>query len=143
MLLSISEIVKKTVSMRGEDEKIEFLRKNKSLSLVIIMRLTYDPNVTFLVPNTPPPWKKNDLVDLHGRLYQETRRLKIFIKGGPYDGKLSQLKMEQLFIELLESVDDADAEILVNMIQKKKIMGISLSTLEKAFPEFYQIDLLR
>lgn len=140
MLLSISEIIKKTVEMKSEDEKVEFLRKNSSIALITILRYTYDPNISFLVPDTPPPWKKNGLVDVHGRLYQEIRRLKIFLKGGQYDGKLKQVKIEQLFIEILESIDDKDAEILVNMIQKKPLIGIPIYVIEKAFPDFYNIN---
>lgn len=140
MLLSISEIIKKTVELKNEEEKIEFLRKHSSIALLTILRYTYDENIQFLVPNTPPPWKKNGLVDVHGRLYQEIRRLKIFLKGGQYDGKLKQVKIEQLFIEILESIDDKDAEILVNMIQKKPIIGIPIYVIEKAFPDFYNIN---
>jgi hypothetical protein len=97
---------------------------------------TYDPTVEFLIPDTPPPWKKNDYIGVEGMLYSEARRLKIFIKGGGYDN-LNKVKREQLFISLLEDVDNADAELLCKMITKKPFKGIPKSVAIAAFPEDY------
>lgn len=141
MLLSIAEIIQKTVELKTEEEKIAFLQKNRSFALMAILRITYDKSVELNIPDTAPPWKKNGLIDVHGRLYQEAKRFKIFIKGGPYDGKLKKLKVEQLFIEILEGIDDKDAEIVSNMIQRKPLMGIPLFIIEKAFPDIYQLKL--
>ena len=138
MRLSIAEIVKATIEAKTKEEKIRVLQKNNSVTLRTILRYTYDKDIEFLVPNVRPPWNKNGLVDVEGRLYTETRRLKIFLKGGSYDGKLNKVKMESLFIELLESVDDKDAEILANMIEKKHIVGIDEEVLLKVYPDLYE-----
>lgn len=138
MRLSIAEIVKKTVDAKGKDEKVKVLQQNNSQPLRMILRYTYDPEIKFLLPDVRPPWNRNGLVDVHGMLYTEARRLKIFLVGGPYDGKLNKLKMETLFINLLESVDDKDAEILANMIEKKAIKGITKTVLEEAFPGIFE-----
>ena len=138
MRLSIAEIIKKTVNLQTEEEKIEWLSKNNTLTLRMILRYTYDENIKFLVPESRPPWKKNGLIDVEGRLYNETRRLNIFLKGGKYDGKLKQHHVERLFIEILEGVDDKDAEILSNMIEKKPIAGISKDVIIKAFPNIFE-----
>ena len=140
MLLSISEIIKKTICLPSEEEKIEFLRKQSSIVLISILRYTYYPNIEFIVPDSPPPWKKNNIKNLHGILYSKLRILKIFLKGGSYDGKLSKMKAEQKFIEFIEGIDDDDAEIIVNMIQKKPIIGLPLDIIEKAYPDFYKIN---
>lgn len=135
MKLSIAEIISGVVSLPTVQEKVDFLLKHKSVTLELILKYTYDPKIEFLVPNTRPPWTKNGLVDVHGRLYAETRRLSIFLKGGKYDGKLKSVQIERLFIELLEGVDDKDAEILANMIEKKPIVGLDLETIILAFPQ--------
>lgn len=137
MKLSIAEIIKKAVEAKVTEEKVKILRENNSVPLRMILRYTYDPEIKFLVPNTIPPWNKNGLVDVHGMLYTEARRLKIFLVGGPYDGKLNKVKMESLFIGLLESIDDKDAEIVANMITKKPIAGLSNKVVTEAFPELY------
>lgn len=141
MRLSIAEIIKATIEAKTKNEKIQVLQKNNSVTLRTILRYTYDNDIEFLVPNVRPPWNKNGLVDVEGRLYNETRRLKIFLKGGPYDGKLTKLKIETLFIELLEGIDDKDSEILANMIEKKPINGISKAVIEEAFPGIFEENL--
>lgn len=133
MQLSISEIIKKVDTFKTTQEKVEWLRKNDSQPLRSILKYTYDSNIEFLVPNTPPPWKKNSYVGVEGMLYKEVRRLRIFIKGGGYD-ELNKVKRESLFISLLEDIDNADAEILCIMIAKKPFKGLTLKTIEEAFP---------
>lgn len=132
--ISISEIINKIPELKTTEEKIDWLRKNDNPALRSIIKYTYDKNVEFLVPNTPPPWKKNEFEDeAKSLLYREARRLKIFIKGGGYD-ELKQVKREQLFISLLEDIDNDDAEILCVMISKKPFKGLTVKTVSEAFP---------
>lgn len=139
MRLSIAEVISKTIDLPTDQEKIDFLRKNHSVILRSILKFTYDPNVEFLVPNERPPWNKNGLVNIEGRLHNETRRISMFLKGGKYDGRVNKIQMERLFIELLEGVDDKDAEILANMIEKKHIVGIPEDVLLQVYPDLYQV----
>lgn len=134
MKLSLSEIINKATELKNKKEKVEWLRSNASIPLQTILKYTYDKdNVKFLIPQTPPPWKKNGYVGVEGMLYKETRRLRIFVEGGGYDN-LNQVKRENLFISLLEDVDDNDAELLVKMIQQKPLKGLPKSVVEEAFP---------
>lgn len=135
MKLSLSEIINKATELKNKKEKAEWLRSNASIPLQTILKYTYDKdNVKFLIPQIPPPWKKNGYVGVEGMLYKETRRLRIFIEGGGYDN-LNQVKRENLFISLLEDVDDNDAELLVKMIQQKPLKGLPKSVVEEAFPD--------
>jgi hypothetical protein len=133
MIHSISELVKEAGSFKTREEKIEFLNKHKNNSaLKQIFMFTYDPNVIFLLPDTAPPWKKNSYVGVEGMLYNEVRRLKIFIKGGGYDN-MSQTKRENLFISLLEDIDNSDAELLCQMIMKKPFKGLEPDLVKEVF----------
>jgi hypothetical protein len=135
MKLSLSEIINKATELKNKKEKIEWLSSNDSIPLRTILKYTYDKdNIKFLIPQTPPPWKKNGYIGVEGMLYKETRRLRIFIEGGGYDG-LNQVKRENLFISLLEDVDDNDAELLVKMIQQKPLKGLPKSVVVEAFPD--------
>lgn len=136
--ISISEIINKVQEFKTVKEKVEWLRKNDGPVLRTIIKYTYDSTVEFLVPNTPPPWKKNQYEDeAKALLYKEARRLKIFIKGGGYDN-LNQVKREQLFISLLEDIDNDDAETLCTMIMKKPFKGLTLKTVNEAFPNLIE-----
>ena len=134
MKLSISEIVNKAVDLKSNQEKVKWLRDNSSIPLQTVLRYTYDKDgVEFLIPNTAPPWKKNNYIGVEGMLYKEVRRLRIFVKGGGYDN-LNKVKREILFISLLEDVDNSDAELLCKMIAQKPIKGLPRSVIEEAFP---------
>ena len=134
MKLSISEIVNKAADLKSNEEKVKWLRDNSSVPLQTVLRYTYDKDTwQFLIPNTPPPWKKNNYVGVEGMLYKEVRRLRIFVKGGGYDD-LNQVKRENLFISLLEDIDNSDAELLCKIITHKPIKGLPRSVIEEAFP---------
>ena len=134
MINSLSEVVTKATEQKTKEEKIAWLQKNASIPLKTILKYMYDTDVEFLIPNTPPPWKKNGYVGVEGMLYKETRRLRIFVKGGGYD-HLDQVKREQLFISLLEDIDDKDAELLCKMIAQKPLKGLSRAVVHEAFPD--------
>ena len=134
MLHSLSEIVTKATEQKTKEDKIAWLKKHESVPLKTVLKYMYDPAVEFLIPDTPPPWKKNDYVGIEGMLYKETRRLRIFVKGGGYD-QLDQIKREQLFISLLEDIDNNDAELLCNMIAQKPLKGLSRAVVHEAFPD--------
>lgn len=133
MILSMSEIVNKAIELKTNQEKIEWLRKNDSIPLRTVLKYMYDKNVQFLIPDTPPPWKKNSYIGVEGMLFKETRRLRIFIKGGGYDD-LNQVKRENLFISLLEDIDNNDAELLCKMIAQKPLTGLPRSVIVQSFP---------
>jgi hypothetical protein len=137
MLLSLSEILNKACELKTNEEKITWLRENDSIPLRTVLKYMYDPSVEFLIPNTPPPWKKNSYVGVEGMLFKETRRLRIFVKGGGYDN-LNQVKRENLFISLLEDIDNNDAELLCKMITQKPLKGLTYETVVEAFPGLIQ-----
>jgi hypothetical protein len=138
MQLSLAEIINKATELTAKQEKIDWLRKNDNVPLRTVLKCMYDKSVEFLIPNTPPPWKKNNYIDVQGMLYKEARRLRIFIKGGGYDD-LKQIKREQLFISLLEDVDNDDAELLCKMIAQKPLKGLPRSIVVEAFPDLIAV----
>lgn len=136
--ISITEIITGAADKKSTQEKVDFLRRNDNPALRIVLKYTYDNSIEFLVPDSPPPWNKNEFEDeAKALLYKEARRLKIFVKGGGYDN-LNQVKRESLFISLLEDVDNDDAETLCQMITKKPFKGLSKKTIEEAFPDLIQ-----
>ena len=138
MRLSISEIVEKAIEFKTNEEKISWLKKHDSPALRTVLKNMYDKeNVKFLVPDTPPPWKKNGYVGVEGMLYKEARRLRIFVEGGGYDN-LDKVKRENLFISLLEDIDDKDAELLCKMIAQKPLKGLPKSVVTASFPEEFK-----
>jgi hypothetical protein len=134
--LAISAVLERAGKARTKVQKVEWLRENQSVPLMAILRLMYDENVEFLVPNSPPPYKKNASPDEGMMLYHEYRKLRIFVKGGGYDN-LNQIKRESLFIGILEDVVDSDSELLCQMISRERVKGLTKETVEEAFPRIF------
>jgi hypothetical protein len=134
MKLSLAEIIDNACKKTSKQEKVDYLRENNSAPLRTILNVMYNKNLVVLLPDVPPPWKKNAYVGVEGMLFKEARRLRIFIKGGGYDN-IDQVKREDLFIKLLEDIDNNDAELLVKMIAQKPLKGLSRAVVAESFPE--------
>jgi hypothetical protein len=102
MKLSIYEILKLCNDAKA-DERPAVLRKHDNPILRTILQYAYSPHVKWVLPEGAPPYKPCDLPDQENRLYQEARRLYLFIEGG--NDNLHPMRRETLFIQLLESID--------------------------------------
>lgn len=135
MKLGLSEILSKADKEKTQDGKIDVLRKNDSPSLRRVIQLTFAPEAKWLLPKGAPPYKPLDLPDANGRLYSEIRRLYLFLEGG--NPNLKDWRREFLFVQLLESIDSDDANLLVHMKDGKlPYKTITRKLIEKAFPGF-------
>jgi len=131
--ISLSEIVTKTCQLQSKQEKIDWLRKNDSPQLRNILAIMFNKNFKFLVPTeTPPPYTPSPHVESHGMLYREIRKMKYFIAG--YGGEnIPRIRREALFIQMLESVDRNDAELVVKMIMQTPPEGLDADAILEAF----------
>lgn len=133
MQLSLSEIVHKACELKTKKEKVEWLKQNNSVALRNILICMYDKTkIQFLLPDTAPPYTPSASHEIQGSLLREARKLKYFIKGMGFDD-MKQIKRETVFIELLESVDPKDAELLLSMIKQKPLKGLTVKTINEAF----------
>ena len=133
MKLAVSEILEKANALKTKKERIDYLRSNDNVALRGIIQLALDPKFVWALPIGTPPYKPYNGVDNEGVLYNEMRRLYIFLEGG--HPTLKQMRREQLFIQLLESVTPKDAEMLIAVKDKKlPYKGITRDVIQEAFP---------
>jgi hypothetical protein len=133
MKLSISEILNKTSNLSDINQRVHYLRENDSQALRVILTGVFSPYVKWLLPEGEPPYKPCDLVDQHHRLYTEARKMYLFVEGG--NPNLNQLRREALFIELLESLDPADAKLVIAMKDHQMpYANITLELVTLTFP---------
>jgi hypothetical protein len=133
MVVSISEVINKACELKTREEKVNWLRKNNSVPLRNILICMYDKQkIKFLVPNTPPPYNPSKSHESQGALIREVRKLKYIIDGMGGEN-VNKLKREQIFIEMLETVDPADADILCKMIAQKPLKGLTPKLINEAF----------
>jgi|TARA_B110000483_G_scaffold92588_1_gene114168 hypothetical protein len=134
---AIGNILIDAAKEKSTKAKVARLQEFETVPLKQVLRLIYDDTIEFLLPDSPPPYKENDLVDLDTMLYREARRLRIFFKGGGYDN-LRKERRESLFIQLLEDMHPSDSKLLSeNMISHTPIKGLTKKTVESAFPTIF------
>lgn len=134
-LPSVSTILKDASKIKTQKKRVEFLRSHHPNTLLkTLLKYTYDPNIKFALPPGEPPYTECEVLDNENMLYNEARRLYLFLEGGNPD--LSDLRREALFIQLLESIDSEDAKLLIAVKDKKlPYKGITEKVVREAFPK--------
>ena len=133
MNLLVHEVIEKAAKAKKKKDKIDILRQHESWALKDILRGTYDSTVNWLLPAGEPPYTPNDGHNAPSNLLRRNTDFKYFVKGGP-GTKMPPYKRESIFIGLIESVDPQDARLVISMIKKEKLSGITRNVVEEAFP---------
>jgi hypothetical protein len=132
MVVGMAEFLERVGKYKRTQEKVDALKANDTLALRIILQATYDPSVKFLLPEGAPPYKPNDLVDQENVFHREATYLRYFIQG--FHPELAQNKREMMFVQFLERLAPADAEMLCNSKDKKPLKGITIGHVKDALP---------
>lgn len=118
------------------DEQIKCLRANDNTAVKTILKFCFDPNIKWLLPEGEAPYTPCSYPNLENMLYSEARRLYLFVEGG--NTNLTTLKRESMFVELLQSIDPADARLLESIKDKKLPWeGLTAKTVLEAFPGLF------
>lgn len=133
MRLGIAEILEKASDMKTKKEKIDYLRSNDNSALRNVLKHALDPSLKFLLPEGAPPYRESEYFDGQGMLYTEARKLYLFVEGG--NPNLTPIRREMLFINLLESLDPKDANLMIHVKDKKiPYKGINKALIKETFP---------
>ena len=133
MRKSVAEILEQASKISKKEEKIDFLRSNASPVLLKVLQWAYDPRIKWLLPEGKVPYNPTKYLDQEGNLYNEARRLYLFVEGG--NPNLKSVRREFLFIQLLESLAPSEAALL-EAVKDKKIpyKGFTQKFVEEVFP---------
>ena len=134
--LSIPEIFD-SLESKESAERVQILRQNDSKSLRQILHVSFNPNVQISLPTERPKDLKieESPVGLSSNsLYQQSRKLKIFLKNTGYD-HLSASKRESLFFQILESIHSSEAELLLQICVDRELKSsLTYEEVSEAFP---------
>ena len=131
--LSMAEVMSTASSLSTRKEKIDYLRKHNSKELRNVLLLMYDKKFELDLPDVAPPYNPSEFPDSHGLLYREARKLAYFVKGRPEGAKLTRVRKESLFIQMLEAVDKEDSQLLIRMIERNPFPELPSDLLVEAF----------
>lgn len=141
---SISSIINEANSAETVAGKTSVLKHNESDVLKILLRLSNDQSVKWLLPSGAPPYKPTDAAnDVQGRLYNDIKKFYLFVEGGnPPPPQIPNHKRELLFIQLLESIDPEDARLILAVKDKdltRLYPTITVDVINEAFPGLIQV----
>mgnify|MGYP001255958046 CR=1 FL=1 len=134
MAVSFPTIFSDIDKARSQKERKELLLKYETPPLLEVLKYTFHPDIKFLLPAGDPPYKTEvDDIQNPTYLYGLTRKLYLFVEGG--NDNLKQTRREYLFIELLESVHEEEAKLLIQIKDKKiKCRGLTYKLIKETFP---------
>lgn len=132
MVVGMAEFLEKVGKYKRTQEKVDALKANDTFALRIILQAAYDPSVKFLLPEGAPPYKPNELVDQENVFHREASYIRYFVQG--FHPELSQNKREMMFVQFLERLAPADAEMLCHAKDKKPFKGITIGHVKDALP---------
>ena len=134
--LSFHEILTKVNNAKDKPKKIEVLRKYDTNELRMFLKGAFSEKLEWLLPEGKPPYTPNDapVGTEHTWLKQEVKRMFHFLKGG--NPQLSQMKRDNMFIQMLEGLSKEEAELLVwakDGELNKHYKGLTANLVKEAF----------
>jgi len=129
------EIFTKVNNAKDKPKKIEVLRQYDSQGLRQLCKAAFDPSINWDIPEGTPPYMQNDVPEgtEHTSLLDEARKLYLFIKGG---SNIPKVKKETLFIQMLEALHKDDAQVLIDIKDRKLNLtykGLTENCVKEAF----------
>ena len=134
--LSYHEIFTKVNNKKDKAGKLEVLRKYDTNELRMFLKGAFDPKLEWMMPEGAPPYTPNDapVGAEHTWLKQEVKRMFHFLKGG--NPQLSQMKRDNMFIQMLEGLCEEEAKLLVwakDNELNKHYKGLTANLVKEAF----------
>ena len=135
MRLLMHEVLQKVSNAKTKKEKIKLLQEYNTNALRMLLIINFDDSVVSMLPPGNVPYTPNEAPEgtEHTILEKEARLLHHFFKGG---SNVSQVKREQMFVQMLEGLNAGEAEALIKAKDKQigKRWKITKATVSEAFP---------
>ena len=136
MALSIPIIFEDIAKAKSITERKKILLEHGSNPIKELLKYAFHPDIKFLLPEGAPPYKTVGSPDEYNPtyLYPNIRKLYLFVEGG--NEGLTTLRREQLFIQLLEELHPKEAEVVIQVKDKKlKYRGLTYKLVKETFPD--------
>tara|TARA_B100001057_G_C22707875_1_gene894479 strand:- start:258 stop:740 length:483 start_codon:yes stop_codon:yes gene_type:complete len=140
----VHEILEAVDSERVKAKKLEILRTHGDDSFKMVMIWNFDESVISLLPDGNVPYQpvegdvqvsKEQGVPQRTTIRNAARQFYRFVKGG--DDQLNKIKRESIFINILQTLPQPEAEILI-LVKDKALStkyGITQELVAEAYPE--------
>ena len=131
------EIFDEFEQAKNKKERMAVIEKNLSKTLVDVLQLTFHPNYEWKVKGIPENYQPGNIPKgmSYCQLSTELRKLYMFQKGNPTAENLNDRKRNELLIQLLESIEPREAEVVIGIFVKDQgVKGLDYAFVKEAFP---------
>jgi hypothetical protein len=135
---NIYEIFDEFEAAGSKEDKINVLKNNLSQVLVDVLILAYHPKYEWLVNEMPIKYKLPDVLpgSSFSSLSKELRKFYMFQRGEPTAEKLTDKRREELLLQILESLEFREAEVVIGIFSKDLgVKGLDYKFIKKVFPD--------
>ena len=114
----VHEIFTQINNAKDKPKKIAVLKQHDNPAMRQLLKAAFDPKIEWDLPEGNPPYIANEAPagTEHTNLLSEARKLYHFIKGG--NNTINRLKKETMFVQMLEGLQQKDAEVLIAIKNK-------------------------
>ena len=115
---TVHEIFTKINNAKDKPQKIDILRSFDNQAMRTLLKAAFDPKIKFDLPEGNPPFIRNEAPagTEHTSLASEAKKLYHFVVGG--NNEITKLKKETMFIQMLEGLQEKDADVLMSIKNK-------------------------
>jgi len=133
----VYEVLEEVAKKRSKKDKLQVLKEyGNMMPLRDVLQGTFDDRIQWNLPTGPVPYTPTSAESPPNTLLKAHMNFKYFVKGLVESNRLTSVKREKMFIDMLESIHPRDAEVIVAMINKESPMkGITKNLVKEAFPE--------
>lgn len=135
---SLYEIFDEFERCNSKKERMEVIGKNLSKTLVDVLQLTFHPQFEWKIKELPEKYKvPSDVLPgiTYDSLNSQLRRLYLFRVGDPTAEKITDRRREELLIQMLESLEPRESEVLLGIFQKDLgVKNLDYKFVKEAFP---------
>ena len=119
----VHEIFTQINNAKDKPKKIVVLKQHDTPAMRQLLKAAFDPKIEWDLPEGIPPYIANEAPagTEHTSLLSESKKLYHFVVGG--NNTINKLKKETMFIQMLEGLQQKDAEVLI-AIKNKNLNNI-------------------
>lgn len=131
------EIFDEVSQASSQQEKQQVLLDNNTPYLQQILQYTFHPDIQFYPKAFPKDYIEPDTAPgiSFSDLQSELKRIYIFQKGNPTAEAISEEKRNILLLQMLESFEPREANVLINVFKKDlKVKGLTYKLVKETFP---------
>jgi len=136
----ISELFQEFEKLKTKKEKLGFLWDHKrNGTFTGVLQGAFDPNIKWKVDI--PPYTPDDApIGMNpSNLFMEIPKCTIFAEGHHSGANITEKRMNELLIQVLESMHASEALLFEGMLRKKlKVKGLTEKMVLEAIPDLYR-----